>query len=91
MAWKIKFKPPAADAFDKLDSAIQKRILKFLNERLKPAENPRALGAALQGSELGKYWKYRIGDYRLICHIEDETITIAVVKLGHRREIYRQR
>ncbi len=90
MAWKIEFEPPAQAAFAKLDAPIRKRIFKFLDERVKFTANPRSWGESLRGSELGKFWKYRIGDYRLICHIEDETVTITIVKLGHRREIYRQ-
>ncbi|MDP3482677.1 MAG: type II toxin-antitoxin system RelE/ParE family toxin [Sulfuricella sp.] len=48
------------------------------------------MGQALRGEELGSYWKYRIGDYRLICDIHDQTITIMVLRIGHRREVYRR-
>ena len=88
MAWTISFDKPAARELDKIDPAVSKRILKFLFERVSVLENPRSLGQALRGPVLGKYWKYRVGDYRLICKIEDETLHILVVKLGNRREIY---
>lgn len=89
MAWKIKFEESAQEELENLDTPIRKRILRFLHDRIQPAENPRLFGAALQGSKLGNYWKYRVGDYRLICHIRDETITVTVVKIGHRRDVYR--
>ena len=72
--------------------AAQKRILKFLYERLlasrDPNFDPRALGKALVG-EMQGLWRYRVGDYRLICRIEDRAVTILVLEVGHRREIYR--
>jgi len=89
MAWKIELSAQVARELDKLDLPQAKRILKFLNERLAPLENPRSLGQALRGSELGEFWKYRVGDYRLICKIEDDRLLILVLRMGHRREIYR--
>jgi mRNA interferase RelE/StbE len=89
MAWKIELSIQAARELDKLDPPQTKRILKFLNERVAPLENPRTIGQALRGSELGEFWKYRVGDYRLICKIEDDRLVILVLRLGHRREIYR--
>ena len=89
MAWKIEFSVQAARELDKLDPPQTKRILKFLHDRLAPLENPRSIGQALRGSELGEFWKYRVGDYRLICKIEDERVLILVLRIGHRREIYR--
>ena len=73
----------------KLDPQESKRILKFLHERVAPLDNPRSIGQALQGSKLGEFWKYRVGDYRLICKIEDNRMLILVLRVGHRREIYR--
>ena len=89
MAWKIEFSAQAAHELDKLDPPQAKRTLKFLRERLAPLENPRSIGQALRGSELGEFWKYRVGDYRLICKIEDDQVLILVLRIGHRREIYR--
>jgi mRNA interferase RelE/StbE len=88
LAWQIKFDPQAEKDFDDIDQASRKRIFKFLKERVALLEDPRSIGEALSGKELGQFWKYRVGDYRLICNIQDKEITILVVKIGHRREIY---
>ena len=69
MAWKIELSAQVASELDKLDPPQTKHILKFLNKRLAAMENPRSIGQALRGSELGEFWKYRVGDYRLICKI----------------------
>jgi len=76
MAWNVEISDKVKKQLKELDAPIKKRILKFLDERIRTASNPRALGEALHGSELGNFWKYRIGDYRLICHIEDQTVTV---------------
>jgi mRNA interferase RelE/StbE len=89
MAWKIEFAPDAAKELGKLDSVVARRINSFLKDRIAPSENPRSFGEALKGSRLGEFWKYRVGDYRIVCNIEDTTITVQVVRIGHRREIYR--
>jgi mRNA interferase RelE/StbE len=89
MASKIELSVQAGRELDKLDPPQAKRILKFLSERLAPLENPRSIGQALRGSELGEFWKYRVGDYRLICKIEDQRLLILVLHIGHRREVYR--
>jgi mRNA interferase RelE/StbE len=91
MAWKIRFDPAAERELDKLDRPIALRILKFLTERLAPSDNPRSLGAPLTGSKLGDFWKYRIGKYRVIASIEDQTVTILVLKLDKRSEVYKQK
>ena len=86
LTWKIEFDPRARADFAKLDKSIQQRIVKFLR-RLH--NNPREYGAALQGETLGNYWKYRVGDYRVIADIQDRKVTVLVVKIGHRSEVYR--
>ena len=91
MAWKIRFDPAAERELDKLDRPIAQRILKFLTERLAPSDNPRSLGAPLTGSKLGDFWKYRIGKYRVIASIEDETVTILVLKVDKRSDVYKQK
>ena len=90
MAWKIEFEPPASKELKKLDRQSSIRILKFLHERIAPLDNPRDIGEALQGKTLGDYWKYRVGDYRIIAAIEDPVVTIVVVQIGNRREVYRR-
>ena len=89
MAWKIELSATAARELDKLDPPQAKHILKFLRERLAPLENPRGIGQALRGSELGEFWRYRVGDYRLICQIEDDQVLVLVLRVGHGRRIYR--
>jgi mRNA interferase RelE/StbE len=89
LAWRIDFAESAAKQLRKLDPAAARRILEFLRERVASARDPRSLGAALKGDELGQFWKYRIGDYRGIAVIRDREIRIVVVRLGHRREVYR--
>ncbi|TXM68395.1 type II toxin-antitoxin system RelE/ParE family toxin [Methylobacterium sp. WL120] len=89
MAWRIEFERSAERELDKLDRETATRILRFLQDRLSPSNDPRSLGEALKGSRLGGLWKYRVGDYRIIASIEDETVRIVVVRIGNRRAVYR--
>jgi mRNA interferase RelE/StbE len=89
MAWKIELSAQVDRELGKLDPQQSKRILRFLHERVAPLDNPRNIGQALHGSKLGEFWKYRVGDYKLICKIEDNRMLILVLRVGHRREIYR--
>ena len=89
MAWPIEFEKEAGKELKKLDKQVARRILKFLRERVAVLDNPRSLGEALTGSTLGDYWKYRVGDYRIIADIQDRRVCVQVVRLGNRLEIYR--
>ena len=89
MAWKVELSSEAVRELDKLDSQPASRILKFLHERVANLDDPRTIGQALRGSRLGEFWKYRVEDYRLICRIEDAQLLVLVLRVGHRREIYR--
>lgn len=89
MVWTIEFDPAAVRELDKLDPQISRRVLKFLHGRLALLDDPRSIGEALKGSKLGEFWKYRVGDYRIISSIEDSVLRILVVKIGNRREVYR--
>jgi mRNA interferase RelE/StbE len=89
MAWSIDLDPRAKKELNRLDPQIARRLTVFLYERLAPLENPRSIGEALKGSELGELWKYRVGDYRIIASIEDKLVRILVVRIGNRREVYR--
>ncbi len=89
MAWRVEFDPDAVKDLKKLDQQIQVRILDFLRERLARLHNPRELGEALAGSKLGNYWKYRVGDWRIICDLQDQRIVVRVLRVGNRREVYR--
>lgn len=91
MAWRIEFESVAAKELRKLDRQASDRILKFLRNRVAPLEDPRSIGQALKGSKLGSFWRYRVGDYRLIAHIDDGAVCILVVRVGNRREIYSAR
>lgn len=90
MAWRIELDPAAERELKKLDPQAARRILKFLSERVLPSRNPRSPGEALKGSKLGESWKYRIGDYRVIAHIEDRVMIILVVRIGNRRDVHRR-
>lgn len=89
MDWRIEFDRAAERELGKLDPQVAKRILLFLQERVANLDDPRSIGEALKGSRLGDFWKYRVGDYRLISSIEDGALRILVVKIGNRREVYR--
>lgn len=88
MAWTIEIARTAEKQIKKLDRVAQGLIVRFLRERLKPAENPRQWGKPLHGEKRG-LWRYRVGDYRLICDIQDESITVLVLEVGHRKDVYR--
>jgi mRNA interferase RelE/StbE len=89
LAWLIEFEREAEKELKKLDKQVARRIIKFLRERVSTLENPRSIGEALKGSKLGEYWKYRVGDYRIIADIQDAKLCIQVVRIGNRREVYR--
>ena len=74
---------------DKLDQQPRRRILALLHDRVATLDNPRSIGEALKGTTLGEFWKYRVGDYRIIASIEDRALCVLVVKIGNRREVYR--
>ncbi len=89
MAWKIEISPTAQKQLGQLDKPVRRRILKFLHERVSKLDDPRKIGARLQGP-LGEFWRYRVGDYRLICSLEDDRLVVLVLRIGHRREDYRR-
>ena len=89
MVWKISIEPAAKRELDGLDPQVARRILKFLHDRIAPLDDPRSIGDALKGSRLGEFWRYRVGDYRIIARIEDGQVVIFIVKIGNRREVYR--
>jgi mRNA interferase RelE/StbE len=89
MVWAIEFERSAERELDKLGREAAVRILRFLHDRLARLDDPRAIGEALKGARLGGFWKYRVGDYRIIAHIDDGAVRIVVVRIGNRREIHR--
>jgi mRNA interferase RelE/StbE len=89
LAWKIEFDPRAEDELARLDKPVKRRIVRFLLNRVAGLENPRSIGEPLRGPRFGRFWKYQVGDYRLICDIQSQAIKILVVKIGHRKDVYR--
>lgn len=89
MAWRIELTETAAKQIGKLDKGEAKRITAFLRQRLATLADPRSTGKALTGPQLGAYWRYRVGGYRIICDIQDSKFCVLVIEVGNRREIYR--
>jgi mRNA interferase RelE/StbE len=88
LAWTASFEPRALNELRKLDHLVQRRIVKFLQERVSGQRNPRESGKPLSGDKV-ELWRYRIGDYRLICHIDDEKRAVLVLRVAHRKQAYR--
>jgi len=88
LTWKVEFDPHALKELSRLDKPAQQRILRFLRQRIETEEDPRSFGGPLHGPKKD-LWKYRIGDYRLICDIQDDKVRVLVLRVGHRREVYR--
>ena len=86
---QIEFDPGALDDLKKLDRPVQQRLLGFLRRRVASLDDPRSLGEPLSGARLGSYWKYRMGDWRIICDIQDQRIVVRVLRVGNRRDVYR--
>ncbi|HXZ42064.1 MAG TPA: type II toxin-antitoxin system RelE/ParE family toxin [Terriglobales bacterium] len=88
MVWTIEITRTAEKQIKRLDRVAQQAITHFLRDRLKPSENPRQWGKPLHGDKRG-LWRYRVGDYRLICDIQDDRITVLVLTVGDRKDVYR--
>lgn len=89
MAWTIEFDANALRSLDRLGRQEQLRIRRYLHERVASAKSPRDLGKPLTGSKFGELWRYRVGDYRVICQIKDGVLLVLVLEIGHRSAIYR--
>ncbi|MEI8393788.1 MAG: type II toxin-antitoxin system RelE/ParE family toxin [Rhodospirillaceae bacterium] len=87
MTWRVEWLPAAQKQLRRLDVKIQRDLLKFCRERLASDDNPRRFGKLLIGDFTG-LWRYRVGDYRLLCEFEDDCLVVLVVEAGHRREVY---
>jgi mRNA interferase RelE/StbE len=88
LAWTIDYTQSARNQLKKLDKPVAKRILDFMDDRVAKQEDPRTIGKALPGP-LGSLWRYRVGDYRIICEIQPSAVRILVVRPSHRREVHR--
>lgn len=90
MAWTIEYADAARKQLRKLDRPTAQRIYRYLGERVAPLEDPRGLGKALSGP-LGELWRYRVGDYRVVAEIRQNVLTVLVLRVGHRRDVYKRR
>jgi mRNA interferase RelE/StbE len=88
LAWTIEYTETARRQLRKLDKSSARRILDYMELRVSPLEDARTLGKALRGP-LGEFWRYRVGQYRIICELQDERLCVLVVRVGDRKEVYR--
>ena len=86
--WQVKYSRQAAKQLSKLDNSVR-RVIKNFVDKLPEYPNPRDIGKALKGQFSG-LWRYSVADYRLICSIHDDVLTVEIIKLGHRSKIYKQ-
>lgn len=89
LAWTVEVQDNALNQLRGLAPKEAKRILDFLANRLSRYESPRQLGEALKGAKLGDYWRYRVGDYRIVCDLQDQKLVVLVIEIAHRRDVYR--
>ena len=88
MAWTIEYTETARRQLRKLDKPAARRILNYMDQRVAPLDDARTLGKALRGP-LGEFWRYRVGEYRVICEFHDQELRVLVVRVGSRKDIYR--
>ena len=88
MAWTIKYSRNSLKSLKKMDKQFARRIVDYLDDKVAVLDDPRILGKSLKG-ELGEFWRYRVGDYRVLCEIQDEKVIILAATIGHRKEIYK--
>ena len=89
MKYKVLFTERALKQFKKLDINVSSLIFGWIEKNIEGSSNPRMFGKALTGNKTGQ-WRYRIGDYRLLCEIRDKEIVVLVLEVGHRKEIYKK-
>lgn len=87
MAWNVEFLDTAKRQLRKIDKTWQAAILDYLEDEIAPLQDPRSRGKALVRDKRG-LWRYRVGDYRILCEIRDTELVITAVAIGHRREVY---
>jgi mRNA interferase RelE/StbE len=88
LAWTIEYTESARRQLRKLDKQSARRIVGYINERIAPLDDPRSLGKTLRGP-LGDFWRFRVGDYRIICELHDKALCVLVVRIGNRKDVYR--
>jgi len=87
--WTIEFARSVEKDLERIGPDAARRIIRFLRERVATLEDPRSIGEALHGPELGRFWKYRVGRYRIIASIQDKDLIIVIVRAGHRGNVHR--
>ena len=88
MAWTVDYTETASKQLRKLDKQTARRIVDFMDDRVAGQQGPRSTGKALTGPLLGAFWRYRVGDCRIICDLQDGALRVLVVEVGNRRDIY---
>lgn len=88
MAWTVSFEPRALGELKKLDRSAHRRVVQFLKQRIVGEHNPRDSGKPLTGEKVG-LWRYRVGAYRVVCRIDDERLSVLVLRIAHRKDVYR--
>ena len=89
MGWTIELDQEAVRDLEEFDPPVARRILAFLQGRVAALDDPRRMGKALKGSKFGEFWRYRVGDYRIIAHITDDVLRVLVVRIARRDKVYR--
>ncbi len=88
MAWTVEYAETVRKQLRKLEKSLARRIVDFMDERVATSDDPRQVGKALKGP-LGDLWSYRVGDFRILCDIQNGKLTVLVLQVGNRREVYR--
>jgi mRNA interferase RelE/StbE len=89
LGWTVEVADFAERQLRKIDRPVRQRILDYLDDRIEGCKNPRHFGEPLKGGRAG-LWRYRVGDYRIVCQIRDDALIVLAIAVGHRREVYRR-
>jgi mRNA interferase RelE/StbE len=87
LIWKIEWDSKALKEAQKLDKNARKKIVEYLENRVLVSQDPYQFGKPLKGDKSG-FWRYRVGDYRILCQIENQALIVLVIAVGHRKNIY---
>ncbi len=90
MGWSVKFSNTAVKQLKKIDKKCQAKILDFLEDEIANADDPKIKGKILTGDKKG-FWRYRIGNYRVICDIQHNELVILALTIGHRKNVYKDK
>lgn len=88
MGWNVRLSERARKDLRELDRQVAQRVLSFLYDRIEGSADPRSTGEPLTGSELGEFWRFRVGGWRVVCSIQDDTSTVFVLTIQHRSGAY---